>query len=270
MRIIKFMVVAFIAMVGLTILLPAIFGSGTVEDPLIPINRALATVPTYSVILSDMDTQGNFFKTYRHKYKIMFDKEITLDGKKNPADTPKALKQVFELDKVDLGGDQTRLGLEVDTQWLPVPESRFKDQSPYLGMVVFAKKDNKYDASVGPPGYNMVGDSRYGRWRNDSSGRSFWEFYGQYALISHLLGGSPIYRSDYNNYTNYRSQGRPYYGSQSQYGTMGSTTRQQKPGFYSRKMSQEMVKSSSFKDRVNQKIGRTRVSSRGRSGRVGK
>jgi len=80
-----------------------------------------------------------------------------------------------------------------------------------------------------------VGDSKYGRWNRDSSGQSFWVFYGQYRLISDLLGGGRIYRGSYDTYNNYRTQGRPYYGPRNQYGTGGSITKAQNPNFYSRR-----------------------------------
>ncbi len=66
-------------------------------------------------------------------------------------------------------------------------------------------------------GSQMVGNPNYGQWRTDSSGSSFWEFYGKYALLSQLFGGG---RSIYYNswashrpYSYYSDYGRSNYTS---------------------------------------------------------
>jgi hypothetical protein len=84
------------------------------------------------------------------------------------------------------------------------------------------------------------------------------------------VGPGRIYRNHYNTYGTYRSQNRPYYGPNKQYGTNGSFTKRKKPNFYSRRKSSDMVKKASFSQRVNKRIGRTRTSARGRGGRAGK
>ena len=82
-------------------------------------------------------------------------------------------------------------------------------------MVVLSKgPDGTVDRDEHPPGYQQVGDERYGQWRDDGGGRSFWEFYGQYALLSNLIGGfgRPIYRDDWDGYRDARGRGQTYYG----------------------------------------------------------
>ncbi len=85
-------------------------------------------------------------------------------------------------------------------------------------------KDATNAAATTPASY-LVGNENYGQWRQDSSGNSFWAFYGQYALISSLLSPSygyhrgPIYRDDWysrprNSY--YNDYGRNTYGSTKQ------------------------------------------------------
>lgn len=204
------------------------------DNPLTEISQALKGVPNYSVILADMNEEGNFIKSYYHKYQIV---------------TPEKT---------------------ADTDWKPVSKKLYEQYLPFLGMTIFSKKDGVETADSSPPGYNYVGDKRYGEWRNDSSGNSFWVFYGQYALLSHLLGGGPIYRRDYDTYRTNRSQGRPYYGPEKQYGTAGSLTKKQKPDFYSRRMSKQQKSSSSFGSKVDNRIGRTRSSTRSRSSSAGK
>ena len=211
-----------------------LFGCGGPPSPLDEIRAALKGVPTYSVVLDDMREEGDFFKSYYHTYQVIIEEKTT------------------------------------KTAWREVSEKYFQRYAPFLGMTIWSKKDGKEGESIGPPGYEYVGDSKYGRWNRDSSGQSFWVFYGQYRLISDLLGGGRIYRGSYDTYNNYRTQGRPYYGTRNQYGTGGSITKAQKPNFYSRRMSRQRAKSASFSDKVNRRTGRTRSNVRGRSGGWGK
>ena len=208
-------------------------GGGT-DDPIKEINKLLKGVPTYSIILADMNEEGNFLKSYYHKYQIL---------------TPEKT---------------------ADTEWKRVSKEFYQQYLPFLGMTIYTKKDGKSGNETGPPGYQYVGDDRYGEWQRDSSGNSFWVFYGQYAMLSHLLGGGPIYRRDYDQYQSYRSQGRPYYGPNKEYGTSGSYTQKQRPDFYSRRMSRQQSSSSSFGSKVDNRIGRTKSSTRSRSSSAGK
>jgi hypothetical protein len=224
---------SFISLLAVTISAVFLFyGCGGGDLPVEKIKKALKDTPTYSIILEDMKEDGNFFKDYYHKYEVVQEKDSGI------------------------------------TDWLEVPEDYYRTNQAFLGMTLVSKKDGKLSSDVSPPGYRYVGDSRYGRWRTDHRGSSFWEFYGKYAMFSALLGSfnRPIYRDDYNMYNQYRSRNMPYYGRNNEYGTNGSITKKTKPDFYSRKMASQR----SFKDRVKQRTGRTRTGYRGRSGRVGK
>lgn len=126
---------------------------------------------------------------------------------------------------------------EVKEQWVDVSSTHYNKNRNNLGMTVESKDLGKYDFEAkrfaSPPGYNYIGDRRYGRWERDSYGNSFWAFYGQYAFMRSLFWGpgyySPIYRSNYNTYRRYRNVGRTYYGRTStgrpKYGSRGSYTR---------------------------------------------
>jgi len=71
------------------------------------------------------------------------------------------------------------------------------------------------------PGSYLVGNPSYGEYRQNSSGSSIWQWYGQYAFFSRLMGGglynqSPIYYNDWNRrsrYSYYNDYGRNTYGS---------------------------------------------------------
>jgi len=204
--------------------------------PIESIRQTMADTPTYSVILDDMKEEGNFFSKFYHKYRIV-----------QPEDTG-------------------------TTDWLEVPENYYRLHEEYLGMALFSKKDGEEIDEIAPPGYAYVGDSRYGRWRDDGQGGSFWEFYGKYALLSHLFGGwyRPVYRTDYDMYRQYRSRRRPYFGNKNQYGTSGSIAKTAKPDFFSRRKTREQLKRTSFKERVAKRTGRVRTGFRSRAGGIGK
>ena len=225
---------AAITVVGIiTALLFASCSSGP-KNPLDEIRNALKGVPTYSVILEDMRETGNIFTTYQHKYTIVMEDQKT------------------------------------QTDWADVSKKVYDRYGPFLGMTILSKQDGKEGGSAGPPGYEYVGNPKYGSWQSHASGGSFWVFYGQYRLLSDLLGGRSIFRRDYDRYEESRGRGTPYYGPNKEYGTNGSWTRQKKPNFYSRQMSRQLNKKSTFSNKVQNRIGRTRTPVRSRGVRVGK
>nr|VFJ49204.1 MAG: hypothetical protein BECKDK2373C_GA0170839_102430 [Candidatus Kentron sp. DK] len=73
------------------------------------------------------------------------------------------------------------------------------------------------------PGSYLVGNPAYGQWKNDSSGNSFWEWYGMYRMFTDVLGfagggfyGGPLYYSSWYSrprYSFYNDAGRSTYGS---------------------------------------------------------
>ena len=84
------------------------------------------------------------------------------------------------------------------------------------------------------PGSYLVGNQNYGNWQKDSSGSSFWQFYGQYALFRDLMRpsygyfGGPIYRNNWygsQRYSYHHDYGRSTYGSASQQKTWDRTAK---------------------------------------------
>ena len=79
----------------------------------------------------------------------------------------------------------------------------------------------------------LVGNPQYGHWQQDSGGQSFWAWYGQYALISSLLGGN---RYGYNSWSynrgwsHYNDYGRSRYSSSSQRSKYDSIQKKNAPG----------------------------------------
>ncbi len=195
-------------------------------DPLERLQGELDRYPEYSVILADMREEGTFSTEYWHQYRV------TTGESEEGSDDLVYAENIRDLERVDRG--------------------TFARYQPYLGMVILSKgTDGNVDHDQHPPGYQYVGNERYGQWRGDGRGGSFWEFYGRYALISHMIGGfgRPIYRNDWNSYRDFRGRGRPYFGSGT-YGTNGTVTRQSNPNFFRRQESRQRVRTQGFADRV--------------------
>ena len=220
--------------IGITIalfVLLTIGCSGT--PPLDQLKTQLASAPEYSIILEDMQESGTFVPIYYHKYRIV-------------------------------QGERA-----VTTEWLKVPKSVYQSNEKFLGMTLASKTADGVDSTAKPPGYGYVGNSQYGSWQQGSGG-SFWAFYGQYALMSNLLGmgRGTIYQRNYDTYRTHRTQGRPYYGSKNKtgthkYGTQGTVTRQTKPSFFDRRVAKDRMKRTSFQDKFKRRAGRSSFPSRG-------
>ena len=124
-----------------------------------------------------------------------------------------------------------------ETDWVEVDEDEFTDYGDALGMEIVSKPYGLYEEEKlkepAPPGMAYVGNEKYGQWEKDSSGNSFWAFYGRYALMRNLFWGPGFYRPYYYNSwsawnSGYRGR-RGYYGpdpNRPVYGTYGSSTRQ--------------------------------------------
>lgn len=211
-----------IAWIGLTLLVAGC----AVSNPLERLQREFDRYPEYSVILADMREEGTFSTDYWHQYRVT-------TGQREEGSE----------DLIYAGNVQ---------DWARVDSSTYAKYQPYLGMVILSKgPDGKVDHEQHPPGYQYVGNDRYGRWRDDRRGGSFWEFYGRYALISHMIGGfgRPLYRNNWNTYRDYRGRGRPYFGSGA-YGTNGTVTRQSNSNFFRRQEARQRVRTQGFANRV--------------------
>ena len=193
------------------------------ETPLERLQRQLEQYPEYSVTLQDMREDGYF-----HQYGVVIGE-------------PQA-------------GSEDLVYRDSILDWQQVGRRTYDRYQPHLGMVVLSKgPDGVVDQNQHPPGYQQVGNERYGQWRDEGGGRSFWVFYGQYALLSHMIGGfsRPIYRNDWNGYQSARGLGQTYYGAGGVYGTNGSVTRQTNPNFFRRQQTRQAARSQSFGQRVS-------------------
>jgi hypothetical protein len=216
-----------------------------VKSPLDTIITKYIDKSNYSVILSDMDYKEDT-DSYFHKYQILID-----EGRPN-------------LSALELN-DTTTIATDIKiikTDWQKVSPITFDEYKGDLGMTVLSKKNGVLDKNSSPAGVdNYVGNSKYGQWQTNSSGGSFWSFYGRYRLMSDLFYG-PRYaygyggysRSHYNDYNrNYRNK-QSYYGANKEYGTKSTKNTS----------SSWSKKPSSFKNNVNSKVTKSASSLRSR------
>lgn len=212
-----------------------------VKSPVDDLIKEMTDVPSYSIILFDMNTEGSYFKEFYHQYRII--KEV--DSGKVVIDT---------------------------TQWYEVSEDFFKMHMEDMGMEIASKgADGKVVKTVAPPGYNnYVGNERYGHWVN-RNGSSFWEFYGRYAFMSSMFNmfTYPVRRSYWNDYRdNYYGRGRSYYGPSTGGSNMYGTKSKYAKSTKSSSRWYTNSSNNSFKQRVRNSTSRssTRSSSRFGSG----
>lgn len=234
----------FLLLASFAVILASCGGDNYVKSPLDEVIRDLPRDKPFTIILYDMDTEGSFFTTYKHQYQIIKENE---DGE---------IKEEI-------------------TDWKEVGEREFDMHIDNMGMEI-ASRDSTGNLTkeVAPPGYsNYVGNPRYGHWQTNSSGSSFWAFYGQYAFMSSMFRMS-MYPVPYGYYDTWRGSyygtGRPYYGPSGSryYGTGSGYSRTANPS------SSWNSRSQSFRDKVRNRVSRSSsrsgTTSRSKSGGFGK
>ena len=125
------------------------------KSPIDVLIKDMSKLNSFVIVLHDMD----YFEdenAYKHQYQILKD------------------------------GDDT-VTTEI-TPWYLVSDIVFKKHQEDMGMEVASKKDGVVTKVVSPAGYsNYVGNKKYGSWQQNSSGGSFWSFYGKYMFMSQMF-----------------------------------------------------------------------------------
>ncbi|MBT8342423.1 MAG: hypothetical protein HKP58_00220, partial [Desulfatitalea sp.] len=109
------------------------------------------------------------------------------------------------------------------TDWQPVTEAFYEQNEENLGMEIVSKPFGAFEDEVietaAPPGMNLVGNPRYGKWDDNQTpgNRSddFWVFYGKYRFFTSLFG----YPGGYFGYRDWSGWNRDYRGRRPYYGT---------------------------------------------------
>ena len=203
------------------------------KDPVRELIRDLDRYPEYSLIVDDTRIEDpSFFPDYFLRFQV-----LTAAGQR-------------------VAGRDTIVYEERRTDWMEVREETFYRYEKFVGMVVASKSLDGSRTGTNqahPPGYQYVGNPHYGFW----GGGGFWQFYGQYALMSHLMGGWGVGRGDWEDYRRNRERGGPYYGpvkdGRPTFGSRGSQTQKTRPQFYQRQQSRRQA----FSGQVKNRMGRT-------------
>jgi hypothetical protein len=133
-----------------------------------------------------------------------------------------------------------------EEKWVGVPRTTYEAMRNDLGMAIEHKPAGRYDSEsehvAQPAGFAYMApptepSNQYGYWEH-RDGRSFWVFYGQYALMRDLLfnrGYQPVERGEWEGYRTYHSRGQTYYGQDSgasapKYGSQGTATQNRYSG----------------------------------------
>jgi hypothetical protein len=133
-----------------------------------------------------------------------------------------------------------------EDKWVGVPRTTYEAMRNDLGMAIEHKPAGRYDSEsehvAQPAGFAYMApptqaSNQYGYWEH-RDGRSFWVFYGQYALMRDLLfnhGYQPVERGEWEGYRTYQSRGQTYYGqepggSAPKYGSQGTATQNRYSG----------------------------------------
>jgi hypothetical protein len=133
-----------------------------------------------------------------------------------------------------------------DEKWVGVPRPTYEAMRNDLGMAIEHKPAGRYDTEsehvAQPAGFAYMAppsqpSNQYGYWEH-RDGRSFWVFYGQYALMRDLLfnrGYQPVERGEWEGYRTYQGRGQTYYGQDSgaaapKYGSQGTATQNRYSG----------------------------------------
>lgn len=117
-----------------------------------------------------------------------------------------------------------------ETDWVRVDPSFYEQNFEFLGMAILSKPYGVFEqdriTQATPPGMAYVGNDKYGEWKKDNTGNSFWSWYGKYALFSHLFFFPPSYfgYGGWNSWNNTYRNRQPYFGK-TQNGTQGYGTR---------------------------------------------
>lgn len=216
--------------------------------------RDMSSVNNFSIILYDMDVTED--DRFMHKYKIVERAndapEIAMDSL--ASDT--LLTEVPESVPVDAAKE---LGFtERITDWMEVDEADFEYHSSDMGMEIVSKVDGTVSKVAAPPGYSQyVGNEKYGRWQTNSSGDSFWSFYGRYMFISSMFRlMSPVPYGYYSGYGAYRGTS-PYYGPKGASGSHAYGTGSSHAGKMNNGYAQRSASNSKLRNKVNSSVSRS-------------
>jgi hypothetical protein len=195
-----------------------------------------ATLPQKTVELQSLSGQ-----LYDSWDKVLVDMEVR--GMGNAREYDQQIRTV----RTHLTDVSAKTGVTTsEEKWVDVPRTTYEAMRNDLGMAIEHKPAGRYDFEsehvAQPAGFAYMApptqaSNQYGYWEQ-RDGRSFWVFYGQYALMRDLLFNrnyQPVERGEWEGYRTYQSRGQTYYGqdaggSAPKYGSQGTATQNRYSG----------------------------------------
>lgn len=219
--------------------------------------KEMSAVQNFSIILYDMNVTED--DKYMHQYKIITRSKEPEALSSEEIATEATATDSTATEEAIATGSPADLGMEEKlTEWKEVSEEDFEFHSSDMGMEIYSKVDGKLNKVAAPPGYSQyVGNEKYGQWKTDNSGNSFWAFYGRYMFISsmfHLMMPTPY--SYYRGYGAYRGR-TPYYGPKGAAGGHAYGTNSAHANGMNSKYSSRANSNSKLKNKVNSSINKS-------------
>lgn len=182
----------------------------TYANALIKINPDLEPIAT--LMKRDAGSSGTLFKNFEKRLAAV---------NRSPVNEAEYRSSLEELNSLNIGADT----VVFNDALLDIVNTLADLSQGKLARINVPKSDAAENVKGIVPGSYLVGNPNYGSWKTDSSGSSFWAFYGQYAMFRDIMGmgfgrgyyrGS-IYANDWYSrprYSYYDNYGRGSYGSQ--------------------------------------------------------
>jgi len=169
--------------------------------------------PIAAALKKDASTNGNIYQNFVTRLKAV---------NQNPEREADYRLAIEELSSIAVGSDPVVFNDSLLDQVNTLADLS-QGKLARINVPMGEAAQNLKNGQGAVPGSYLVGNPNYGSFKQDSSGNSFWEWYGMYAMFSSVMGifGSgyhqgPVYASDWYRqprYSYYNDYGRNSYGS---------------------------------------------------------
>ncbi len=151
-----------------------------------------------TVILVDTHATGFLIKTYYQKLRVISDYE------------------------------------NVDEMILRTNKEFAKKNKDFIGLSIYRKTSDTEDFLPLPPGSLYVDNPKYGMWKTNKKGLTYWSFHKTYKNFPKYLGWGKfkLTKDFHQQMKNSISLNQPFYGLHNEFGSNGSITQKNFPHFF--------------------------------------
>jgi hypothetical protein len=104
----------------------------------------------------------------------------------------------------------------------------------HIGLSLYRKTDTHEEFVPLPPGSIYLNNREFGSWKTNKKGETYWKFNKSFKNLPKYLGWSN-FRPDmefYQRLRSHASSGKPFYGSNGEFGPQGRITRENFPNYF--------------------------------------